>query len=90
MKSAVRNCACLQGMSVAAVMSVAEGVFLPQEVALHQDQECPLLPLDPPLHPPGVRVLREVKALEAAPEAEAHAAALEKTSKPAALFPDIF
>ena len=75
MKSAVRNCACLQGMSVVAVMSVAKGVFLPQEAALPQDQERPLLRLDPPLHPPGVRVLQAAEAQGAAPK-ELQAAAL--------------
>ena len=84
-KSAVRNCACRQGMWAAAVMSVAEGVFLPQEVALPRDQQRPLLPLDPPLDPRGVRVLQVVKAQETAPEAEAHTAALKKISSPRAL-----
>ena len=80
MKSAVRNWACPHGMWAAAVMSVAEGVFLPQEAALPQDQERPLLPLDPPLHPPGAQALQEARAQETAPEVEAHTVALEKIS----------
>ena len=84
MKSAVRNCACLQGMWATAVMSVVEGVFLPQ------GQQCPLLRLDPPLAPPGVLVLQEAKAQETVPEAGIQMAALEKISNPAALLSDIF
>ena len=75
MKSAARNCVCLQRMWAAAVMSVAEGVFLPQEVTLPQVQERPLLRLDPPLHPPGAQALLEAKAQGAAPK-ELQAAAL--------------
>jgi len=90
MKSAVRNWACLQGMWTAAVMSVAEGVFLRQEVALPRDRERPLLPLDLLLAPLGAQAPQAAEAQETAPEAEAHTAAPEKISKPAALLSDIF
>jgi len=76
-------------MWAAAAMSVAVGVFLPQEAALLQDHECPLPPLDLPLAPQGEQALQAAEALEAAPEAEAHAAAPEKISNPVALFSDI-
>ena len=59
-------------------MSVVEGVFLPQEVALLQGQLGPLLRLDPP----GAQALQAAKARETAPEAEAQTAAPEKSSKP--------
>lgn len=86
MKSAVRNWDCLQGMLAAAVMSVVEGVFLPQEVAHPQAQERPPLPLDPLLAPREAMFLQAAEAQGVAPEAGAHAAAPEKISDTAPFF----
>ena len=85
-KSAVRNWACPHGMWAAAVMSVAEGIFPPQEAALPQDQLDPLLRLAPL----GAQALLAAKAQETVPEAEVHIAVLEKNRNPGALFSDIF